>query len=69
MKTNFIHKCTCKVPHAIYGPAVNLCREDHNGTYWVGNGEYASQVNYCPFCGKKAPTQIKDEDFEIQENL
>src|ERR1035437_732824 len=25
------------------------------GTFWAGNDEYESQVNYCPFCGAKAP--------------
>lgn len=24
---------------------------------WVGNGEYTSQVNYCPYCGYKAEVE------------
>ncbi|KKM86038.1 hypothetical protein LCGC14_1283020 [marine sediment metagenome] len=67
MKTNYIHKCVCKVPHAIYGPAIDVCIEEENGKYWVDNDEYSSQVNYCPFCGSKAPTQIAEKEFIIQE--
>jgi hypothetical protein len=41
-----------------YGVAFHNCIEDDNGRLWIQNGEYASQVNYCPICGYKAPTQI-----------
>ena len=39
--------------------AVDFCWEHDNGTLWVTNSEYESQVNYCPFCGYKALSQIK----------
>jgi hypothetical protein len=29
------------------------------GQMWVANDEYASQVNFCPYCGKEAPLKIK----------
>lgn len=29
------------------------------GQFWVSNGEYGTQVNYCPKCGAKAPVQVK----------
>ena len=29
------------------------------GQFWVGNGEYGSQVNFCPYCGAKAPVQVE----------
>jgi|TARA_Y100000310_G_scaffold157160_1_gene156556 hypothetical protein len=35
------------------GRAVTVCFENENGMF-VCNGEYISQVNYCPFTGKKA---------------
>ena len=40
-----------------YGTAFNVCIEDKRGRLWVHNGEYGSQVNFCPVCGYKAPTQ------------
>lgn len=44
-----------------YGLAVDYCQENEHGELWVGNGEYASRVNFCPFCGYKAPLQVKEE--------
>lgn len=41
-----------------YGEAVCDCWEGEDGTFVADNGEYANRVNYCPFCGAKAPTQI-----------
>lgn len=53
-----------------YGPAIEDCREVDKyderfpqylvGELWSGNGEYDSQVNYCPFCGYEAKVQIKE---------
>ncbi len=66
------HKCAYKVPAEIWGSAVNLCVEDEGGKYWITNTEYASQINYCPFCGSRSPTQITEEEFineEIREDL
>jgi hypothetical protein len=40
-----------------YGAAVYDCEEDLDGRFWVGNGEYISQVLFCPFTGKPAPNQ------------
>jgi len=42
-----------------YGEAIAICKEDEQGRFFVGNGEYLTQVNYCPWCGAKAPTQIQ----------
>jgi hypothetical protein len=38
------------------GSAVDFCKEDEEGRLSVQNGEYASEVFFCPFCGTKAPT-------------
>lgn len=38
-------------PYEGYGEAITSCVEREDGTLWVGNGEYATQVNFCPFCG------------------
>jgi hypothetical protein len=41
-----------------YGEAITSCYENEKGEFWAGNDEYGSRVNYCPFCGMKAPRQI-----------
>lgn len=46
-----LHECEGKLPVRGYGAAIDYCREDPDGTLWVGNGEYGSQVNFCPYCG------------------
>ena len=46
-----------------YGGAIEQCTEHDDGSLWVDNGEYASCVNYCPFCGTKATKQIPNELF------
>ncbi len=40
-----------------YGAAVDACWECEEGHFWVGNGEYQNQVDFCPFCGTKAPVR------------
>jgi len=42
------------------GEVVNYCYEDEDGFLRVGNGEYESQVNFCPFCGWMADVLIYD---------
>jgi hypothetical protein len=44
--------------HDGYGTAVTYCEENDVGEFWVGNGEYGSRVNFCPFCGKQSPTPV-----------
>ncbi len=50
------HRCEESLPDSTYGPAIRYCFEDEDGKLWVSNDEYASQVNYCPYCGQKAKT-------------
>lgn len=46
-----------------YGAAVTECweapqkgqKKELRGTFWVGNGEYWTQVSFCPNCGAEAP--------------
>ena len=42
---------------AIYGV------EEYEGKFWAFGGSAFSQVNYCPFCGAKAPIQL-DKKFK-----
>ena len=53
------HRCAGNLPDRDYdtGSAIYQCAED-NGRLWIKNDEYASQVNYCPYCGYKAPVQL-----------
>lgn len=48
------HSCEKGLPYGAYGSAICDCVENSEGELWVGNGEYKSQVNFCPFCGFKA---------------
>lgn len=54
-----LHRCEGSTPHDGYGEAVDCCHEREDGTFWAGNDEYGSQVNFCPFCGAKAPKQVE----------
>jgi hypothetical protein len=45
---------------ACYGSAVTTCWEDEDGIMWVGNGEYANKVNFCPFCGHESAVKIEN---------
>lgn len=47
------HRCEKSLPETAYGAAITYCYEDTNGKLWITNEEYASQVNYCPYCGYK----------------
>ncbi len=55
------HGCDGTLPHDGYGEAVDECSENDHGEFWCGNGEYGSQVNYCPYCGARAPKQVDKE--------
>lgn len=45
-------------PKKLWGAAICEVIEYEDGTMWVSNGEYSTQVNYCPFTGKKATVQM-----------
>ena len=49
------HDCKINTPSGLYGCAIDYCDEDDQCRFWVGNGEYLSQVKYCPECGMQAP--------------
>lgn len=42
----------------MHGAAITTCFTNLNGEMWVTNMEYESQVNFCPFCGKKADITV-----------
>ena len=51
---NKLHECFHHTKCSGWGDAVGACYEKKDGTLWVDNGEYGSQVNFCPYCGYKA---------------
>jgi len=57
------HLCEGELPYDGYGEAIDHCMEYDDNSFWAGNGEYGSAVNYCPFCGAKAPRQV-DQAFK-----
>jgi hypothetical protein len=54
-------------PDGLWGSAIGYTRIDDDGKMWVGNGEYETQVNYCPFTGQPAPKQMKLVDVEYKK--
>lgn len=44
------------------GPAFTRCLEDSRGRFWCDNDRYATQVNYCPICGMKAPHPVTESE-------
>lgn len=53
------HGCSGNLPYGIRGAALEACDEQDDGTLWVSNGFYDSQVNYCPYCGYRAKVKVK----------
>jgi len=56
---NNLHEC--KTPGWFFAgdaEAITRCFEKSDGTLWVENGEYRSQVNFCPFCGYEAKVKV-----------
>lgn len=48
-------------PYDAFGCAITDVHIYTNGIIVAGNGEYGSQVNFCPFCGRKADKQIGEK--------
>jgi len=55
----YLHFCEIPCKQHLYGSAIDACFEDHDGYLFVANGEYGSQVNFCPMCGYEAKLKIE----------
>lgn len=55
-----------KSPYNLWGQAVDYVRIDDDGRMWIGNGEYETQVNFCPFTGTEAPNKLIVEHIDNQ---
>ena len=56
-----------RAPNELWGPAVEYVRVDSIGRMWAGNGEYETQINYCPFSGVKARVQMRFETKNLAD--
>lgn len=45
------HTCVSELGRA-------TCEEDEDGHFWLSIVSLLSKVDYCPYCGKKAPRQV-----------
>jgi hypothetical protein len=56
----------CEMPlesdNQMAGPAISYCKQYSDGFLFAGNGEYESQVNFCPICGYKAKVGIENKE-------
>jgi hypothetical protein len=53
------HYCEVHCRQHLRGAAIDYCFLDIDGCLFVQNGEYGSQVNFCPVCGYEAKMKIK----------
>lgn len=63
------HKCDMPDSSENYqgGPAISYCVEYDDFKLFAGNGEYESQVNFCPICGYEAKIKIEEVSKEQLE--
>lgn len=52
------------LPDNLFGESISYTRIDADGKMWIGNGEYESQVNFCPVTGKKSRIKIDEPNIE-----
>ena len=58
-----------RFPNDYYGNAIEKCVEREDGTLWVDNSEYATRVNYCPFCGYRAKAPVTDDPSDAVKEI
>ena len=56
-------------PNEIYGAAITEIIEGEDGKMWASNSEYATQINFCPFTGKKASVQMGKSESNANEYI
>jgi hypothetical protein len=64
-----LHECFGELPSGGYGSAIDGCDELDDGTLWISNGEYSSQVLFCPYCGFRARTIPPGFDAPIPKRV
>lgn len=63
------HCCEKRFPKEMHGAAITDCVEDTEGRFWATNREYATQVNFCPFCGQPATRKAEELPPDPDEEL
>lgn len=54
-----VHHCPQKLTaREAHGPAVTDIDRDEQGRWWASNGEYATRIPYCPWCGELLPEYV-----------
>lgn len=53
------HNCEMEGGWSLRGHAFGDCLEDTEGRFWISNGEYSSEVNFCPVCGERSKRNEK----------
>jgi len=54
-----LHQCISSDYPNLSDGGITLCYEKMDGTLWTNDLAYASQVNFCPFCGYHVHGQLK----------
>lgn len=49
--------------HNMYGGAISnrMALDANSGYWWIDNGEYASAIRFCPWCGVELATLERKE--------
>lgn len=63
------HRCIGDLPDDGYGEAIDFCGEKDDGTLWVSNSEYSSQVNFCPYCGYEAKVKAEIKRYKTRQQM
>lgn len=54
-------------PEDLYGEAISYTIFKEDGTIWVGNDEYETQVNYCPMTGEQAKKMMTGTEKQFSD--
>jgi hypothetical protein len=55
-------------PESMWGQAIKYTYTKEDGTMWVGNEEYETQVNFCPMTGKPAEKQMTGTEKQLSNS-
>ena len=53
----------------MWGHAIKYTYSKEDGTMWVGNDEYETQVNFCPMTGKPAEKQMTGTEKQFSNGV
>ena len=56
-----LEKREYQAPEGLWGSSVTYTKIMADGTIWIGNDEYETQVNFCPMTGEPAKKMMTEE--------